>query len=456
MKTARKNYISIAFLFLFSILTTGPADQTYVDSVENKTQGTENPVPGAILLNEDGSWCWFQDERAIIDGDQLLFTGVTSSGENTVTSYHFPSGQRQTVVVNDETFEANDHNVGALLVRPDGRYLTVYAGHNVESRMRYRITTSPGDISEWGIEHTADTGDRNTYSNVYRLAQTGLTYNFHRGNGYNPNYMISGDDGETWRYGGRLISYPGRPYVRYTSNDFNRIHFITTEGHPRDYDNSIYHGYLEYDYLFSSDGTPVGRLSKDDQSDIIPQHFTRVFAGNAKNIAWTSDIELDQYGHPYIAFSVTRDPISRGEREHTEEGGFDHRYHYARWDGDQWHENEIAYAGTRLYPGENEYTGNIALHPDNPDVVYISTDVHPETGEPLLTDGEQRYEIFRGDTGDGGKTWKWSAVTENSGQDNIRPIVVADTNREVVMWLHGRYTTFRDYRMKVYGLINER
>ena len=438
-------YVPVASLFGFIVVF-----------VSCQMDDTRNEQFDIITLNDDSSWCWFQDERALIDGDQLLFTGVTSDGATTVSSFHIPTRQSQTVVVNDETFRANDHNVGALLVRPDGRYLTVYAGHNTEPRMRYRISTNPGDISEWSDEQTAETGANNTYSNVYRLDRTGLTYNFHRGIGWNPNYMISDDDGETWDYGGRLLAYPGRPYLRYTSNDYNRIHFISTEGHPRDYDNSIFHGYIEHDFLFTSDGIPVGRLSGDEHSDYIPQHFTRVFTGNARNIAWTSDIELDRYGQPYIAFSVTKDPITRGERVNTEEGGFDHRYHYARWDGEQWHEYEIAYAGTRLYPGENEYTGLISLHPLNPDVVYISADVHPATGEPLITDGEQRYEIFRGTTENRGATWQWTAVTQNSQQDNIRPVVAANESYEAVLWLNGRYTSYTDYDLKVLGVIKER
>src|SRR5690606_40851760 len=29
-----------------------------------------------MQLHEDSGWCWFQDNRAIIDGDQLIFSGV--------------------------------------------------------------------------------------------------------------------------------------------------------------------------------------------------------------------------------------------------------------------------------------------------------------------------------------------------------------------------------------------
>ncbi|MEK6479366.1 BNR-4 repeat-containing protein [Catalinimonas sp. 4WD22] len=422
-----------------------------------QTDEKSNPSSQAVLLNDNAGWCWFQDDRAIIDGDQLLFTSVTSEGANTVTSYNMKTGEKLTVVINDQTFEADDHNVGALLKRPDGRYLTVYAGHGVETKMRYRISTNPGDISAWGEEKTADTGGRTTYSNVFRLLESGKTYNFHRGAGNNPNYMVSEDDGETWSYGGQLFSFPGRPYLRYTTNHKDRIHFITTEEHPRHYNNSIYHGYIEGEEVFGSDGQKVGALGKRKNSSLKPYDFTCIYDGDSttrKNVAWTSDIELDKSGYPYVGFSVTKDPIKLGETQDTEEGGFDHRYHYARWDGQQWHEYEIAYAGARLYAGENEYTGLISLHPNDPNVVYISTNVHPETGNPLRDNGPQHYEIFRGTTKDQGATWQWTAITENSDEDNIRPMVVCSDKREVLLWLKGRYTTYRNYDLSVYGLIS--
>src|SRR5690554_5065922 len=113
-----------------------------------------------IQLNDDSSWCWFQDDRAIIDGDQLIFSGVTSAGANRVTSYHFVTGHVQNFTLNQKPLPPDDHNVGVLLVRPDGRYLTVYAGHEMDSWMRYRVSVHPGDITQWEPEKLVDAGAR--------------------------------------------------------------------------------------------------------------------------------------------------------------------------------------------------------------------------------------------------------------------------------------------------------
>lgn len=447
IRTEKKKVFAITMLFMLTALS-------------GYGYGYQPKEP--IVLNDDASWCWFQDNRAIIDGDQLLFSVVTSSGAIVASSYNLETKTKQLSVLNEATFKPDDHNVGVLLKRPDGKYLSVYAGHGNDTKMRYRITKRPEDISEWADERVAETGGRTTYSNVYTLSESGKTYNFHRGIGSNPNYMISDDYGSTWRYGGQVFAFRGRPYVRYASNNKDQVHFITTEEHPRHYNNSIYYGYMQDGKLYKSEGEHgklVGLLSENKDTDIKPQDFTCIYESDSttrENVAWTSDIKLDASGHPYVAFTVTKDPIALGETKKRMDGGFDHRYHYARWDGNKWNEYEIAYGGSRLYLGENEYSGLITLHPENPNVVYISTNVNPKTGEPLTKDSVRVHEIFKGVTKNGGKTWKWTPVTKNSKAGNIRPIVVSNEKYEVVMWLNGRYTSYQDYDLKAMGLVTRK
>ena len=97
-----------------------------------------------------------------------------------------------------------------------------------------------------------------------------------------------------------------------------------------------------------------------------PEQGTRIFAGDAADIAWTSDIRLDRAGRPYVAYSVRKAPVGAPPNS----AGDDHRYHYARWNGKQWDDHEIAYAGSCLYSSELDYTGNITLDPGDPDTHY--------------------------------------------------------------------------------------
>ncbi len=240
--------------------------------------------------------------------------------------------------------------------------------------------------------------------------------------------------------------------MRYASNGRDEIHFFYTEGHPRNYDNSVYHIYYRGGNLYRSDGALIGSLSRGLKD---PAEGTRIFAGDADNVAWVSDIHLDDQGRPYVAYSVQKGGAGLPEKDH----GQDHRYRYARWTGRRWLDYEIAYAGTRLYAGENDYTGNIALDPADPDTVYISTNADPRTGRPLISaaDGLRHWEIFRGRTRDGGRTWVWTPLTRDSKVDNIRPLVpYPDQEFTAVLWLRGTYTSYTNYAMEVVGLIERR
>ncbi|MCB1132655.1 MAG: BNR-4 repeat-containing protein, partial [Verrucomicrobiae bacterium] len=275
------------------------------------------------------------------------------------------------------------------------------------------------------------------------------------------------------KYGWRLLSWSrdhmksdsrftgsdgGRPYLRYASNGTDTIHFIATDDHPRAYDNSIYHGFYRNGKLHASDGGVVGEPGRDGNSDLKPRSFTEIFQGGPDAVGWTTDLEVDKDGRPYAAFTVQVDGAGgRGKRQ--AEFGNDHRFWYGRFDGKQWHCHEIAHAGSKLYQNESDYTGLIALDPDDPDTVVISTDADPVSGKPLVsqTDGKRHRELFRGKTADGGKSWKWTAITKDSALDNLRPNIPSNPGgKRIILWCRGDMTTFTDYRFDIAGLAEER
>ena len=89
----------------------------------------------------------------------------------------------------------------------------------------------------------------------------------------------------------------------------------------------------------------------------------------------------------------------------------------------------------------------------------VSTDVHPETGVPLISaaDGQQHHELFEGITTDGGATWHWTTITADSTVDNLRPIIpVWDSDQRVLLWLRGVYTKYTDYDLDVVAIITDR
>lgn len=446
-----------------------PADPNAAEPVDG--------VPGAVRLKPNGGWCWYQGPRAILTrGGELVFTTISGdsyagfdAGDLHVTSWKPGAAQVEHFELHDR-FQRDDHDVAGLVERRDGRLLAVYGKHGNDPLQRWRISEAGAGISSWSEEGTLDVGAGYTYSNVFRLSsENGRLYNFHRGRGYNPNCTISPDDGESWQYGWRLLSWGrddlqgnprftgsdgGRPYVRYASNGEDVIHFVTTDDHPRAYDNSIYHGFYRGGKLHGSAGQVLG----DAGEPLKPHAFTEVFKGDEDRVAWTVDLELDDQDRPYTVFSVQMDGAkTRGKR--AAESGSDHRFWYARFDGSRWHAHEIAHAGTKLYVNESDYTGLAALDPQDPDTMVISTDAHPTTGEPLISsaDGQRHHELFRGTTSDCGKSWQWTALTENSTVDNLRPLVPSNPDGDrIILWGRGDLKSFTDYRLDVCALVEER
>jgi hypothetical protein len=414
-----------------------------------------------ILINDNGAWSWFEDERAIVDltagtAGKLLVSSVGSSagsggaarnGDIDVATVDLATSAVSRFTLH-ESLEADDHDSAALWRRNDGRYLAMYSRHGGDAITRYRISTNPGDTADWGSLQTFTNAAGTTYSNLHYLPNDngglGRLYNFTRTVGFDPNILVSNDLGNSWSYGGRLLTEGGnsdRPYLRYYSDD-QRIQLITTERHPRDFDNSIYAGYVQDGKLYNSAGTVIdGNLF--DSTGMAPSSLTPVFTtgtqfgGVTMRRGWTIDVAIDGSGMPYVMFQARAN-----------DSDLDHRFFYSRFNGSNWTTHELAKAGGFLYSPENDYTGLGALDPSNPDRLFISTKIDPRTQVALA-----HYEIFEGNTTNGGANWTWEPITFNSTMDNLRPIVPKwDATHTALLWMRGTYSTFTSYNLDIVGL----
>jgi hypothetical protein len=431
------------------------AERTWYDGISLERVPPRQAQP-FIVLNDNGAWCWFQDERAVIhEGklvlgsipDQIGTDGATRWGNVEVTTWDLATGERHLSVLHTN-LEDDDHAAPAILVRPDGRFLVVYARHydSSDHLIRWRISEDPGDSTRWQGERTLDMGEHVSYSHVYWLGATAgrsATYDFYRGSDSDQHYIVSEDDGVSWKPGGRLLDSPGSGYTKYAGGHDGSLHFVTVEAHPRYFPDSLYHGYLRDGRLFASDGSLLADLSTSATGGVKTAELTRVFPGDPENVAWPIDVHVDEWGRPYTVYSVRKSAA-------------DHRYRRAHWDGLGWSDFEIAYGGTRLYSSEDDYTGLAAIDPHDPDRVFISTNADPVTGEPLISRGDTRrhWEIFAGTTGDGGRTWSWTPITHDSIADNIRPVVpLGDSPATVLLWLRGSYRSYRSYDTNVVAAV---
>jgi hypothetical protein len=435
----------------------------------------EGPTAGAVfVVKRNGGWCWFQDERALLDGRNLLVGTIAGSnrsgidaGAVGVTTYSLDQAKDNGRSVELAKLHVDDHNSPSIVKLPSDRYLAAYTTHDGDRNMRWRISSAPSDASAWEPEQRLDVGAKVTYSNLIVLeSERGRIYNFFRARDKNPHFAVSDDEGSTFRVAGRLFrwridsanadqakrtgrSNASKPYVRYAKGGSDTIHFITTEDHPRGYDNGVWHGYIRGGAMFDSFGKTIDADIFDGKPPELTQ-LTPVFHGDRDNVAWTVDIQIDSAGHPVIAFAVQKDGQHRSSADAL--GGNDHRYHYGRFDGATWHVHEMAHAGTMLYSHEVNYTGLVAIVPRSPEVVFISTNAHPVSGEPLVSaaDSTRHFELFRGETKDLGASWSWRAMT----RDHIRPIVPVSETETLVLWLRGRYRSMNAYDLDVVGMFD--
>jgi hypothetical protein len=502
--------------------TVGTARNISFDAITASLQPPPAPqAPSGIVhgnliqFDGNGCWCWYQDERAVVDpnnGHVLVnsvgFSPSYESGVGIVDVVNFDpqTGRRvRTQLSNlnpaNPTTQRDDHNAGALLVLPDGRYLAMYANHGNNGGLgdeysRWRVSNNPGDSTSWtteqkfnwydnvpGANQTGNAEAANVaYHNLFYLSAENQVYDISRSygrlstNGASqnvPNIARYDMNTNTIQWAGQLLETKAggySAYPKYVSNGVNRIYFITTETHPRNYDNSIYAGYIQNGKTFDmlgnvidpnifDNGTVAGGSGfvPDATSFTLLQQSDPLGGGHIR--LWTTDLALDSSGQP-MALYTSRWDVDGATSDGTTTNPIDHRLHYAHWNSQsgQWVTHEIAQMGDRLYSSEQDYTGLGALVPGNPNIIYISTNYDPRQfnpQSPKSTPDTPFHEIYKGVTVDGGLTWSWTPITENSKIDNLRPIVPdPHGGAPTVMWFRGTYSSAGSIDAAVVGIVD--
>ncbi|MEK7780450.1 MAG: BNR-4 repeat-containing protein [Verrucomicrobiota bacterium] len=422
-------------------------------------------------LTTDGAWTWYNDPRALFYNVKLYFGYVRAGDSKTaLSSFDLTTGQTSNLW-NSGFTQLDDHNNPGLLAKQDGRLLAVYARHISDQYFSYRTSgsTNPFAPSGWNAEiNIPNSGAGMTYANPFQLsAESGKIYNFCRNQNFNPTIFTSTDGGTNWSAPQLFIQAGSggtvRPYLKYSSDYTQRVDFLYTDGHPRDIANSLYHLYYQGGAFYKTDGALVKNYASlpilhdsGERGSVIYQYNAADQADPNEWIptgrAWCWETAYQSNGAPVCVFTVQRDNIAPN-------GSLTDRiyYYYARWTGSAWQKRFIAHAGRPLYNAEDDYAGGICVDPVEPNVIYISSNAQDPFNLSDTTNvtlrASERYELWRGVTGEGGLSFSWSQITSNSVVDNLRPYIPRRNGGErCVLWFRGNYATYTSYSCSIVGL----
>lgn len=407
-------------------------------SIQQKSMKNKSPE----TIAKDAAWCWFSDPRAIYHTGKkefVYFGYINMKGDVMVRSMDV-----KTKTINEfnlhSKLEVDDHNVPAFQILPDGKILAFYNHHN--GNIFVRKTKNPEDITQWEEERILlekGNGDVYCYVNPVMLEEEnnriylfGRNITRKKGERYSNTrfYCIYSDDlGETWSEKVNFLDNSGRdtpPYIKYATNHKDRIDFLFTNGHPKlGNDISVFHMYYKNGKFFQTNGTLIGSF-KD--LPVVVKNVNHVYDATKTGVrGWIWDIALDEKSNPVITYA--RYPTF-----------VDHKYYYARWDGQKWNDYKIADGGpyiTILKPGkplhEAHYSGGIVLDHQDTRNIYFSKKVG------------KKFEIEHSYIDSlGNQTSK--QITSYSDADNLRPYVVYKKPGDpIIMWMKGNYYHYTDF-----------
>lgn len=391
------------------------------------------------IISPSGAFCWFQDPRAIyVEGKfRRTYVGwISSQGKLEVGYYDHDTNEIGSKIIK-EFLDVDDHNVSSFLVLPDLRLMIFYARHNKEN-LYARQTLKPEDITDWGDEIIVTRMDKVTYSHPVYLVDEKCFYVFWRGNTWKPTFATS-KDGLNWSEPKVLFQDRGkeaeniRPYLKVVSDGKRTIHFTFTDGHPRNEPlNSVYYACYKEGKFKRADGTLIGSMNS---LPILHSDCDKVYDATRTGArAWVWDIALDKKGEPVIVYTQLPEEDK-------------HFYHYVLWNGKQWVDHEITFAGP-WFPEtpkdkkepEPHYSAGICINHANSNEVYLSRK------------RDTTFEIERWVTHDAGKSWSHTPVTQNSTVINVRPIVPWGYNKEKghILWMRGHYTHYTQFQTSIF------
>ena len=406
--------------------------------------GRTTVYEGAQVASE-GAWCWFADPRALHYENSSgtinrTYVGMIDvHGNIKAVQYDFLSGERHEVLVRSY-FQPDDHNNPTFLVLPDERIMIFYSRHTDEPCFYYRISRTPGDITDLGDEKKILTKDNTTYPSPFILSDDPEhIYLCWRGINWHPTIArLSLPDEQdevevVWGPYQMVQSSGARPYAKYCSNGKDKIMMAYTTGHPdNESPNWLYYNCIDIRTLRLEDaaGNVLSTIAdgpfRVDKREAYAERFPITVVDRTPGMRdWVWQVAAGRQGEPVMAMVK----ISDDKKVHD--------YYYVRWDGASWRSVFLGHGGGHFHQTpdiERCYSAGMAVDPSRPDEVYCS--------EPINGAFGRMYEIVKYTVDNTtGQVAARERVTRHSRKNNVRPYVIpssVDSPLRLV-WMYGDY-----------------
>lgn len=330
------------------------------------------PNQNFYTLTTSGGWSFFGDPRSVqVDGK--IFTGwTTMTGRVKVSQFDPATGLTFAKTLGPRLSQGDDHENPSLLVKPDGRIMAFYSPHsgriyptNRKSKLYYRTTLRPADVSEWTRYKTIPTNTFDghlgyTYPNPVPLAGKKIFLAW-RGGDWLP--AVATFNGRRWSRARGMIytPHPRRPYVKTAAGNNDSVLIGYNQDNPRQTrTNTYFMRYVPGLGYYKANGRRIARAG----SRIAAQKGDVVAWNGQDGRTWVMDVAEDSNNNPVVLYAA-------GDRFS------EMHYFLARYQAGSWTRTRIVGNGfdgkAKIPPSYHYYpSAGASLDHSDPNVVYLS------------------------------------------------------------------------------------
>jgi hypothetical protein len=375
-------------------------------------------VTPASWTASDNIYTWWVRPLAAVYGGELYYGGVSRAGAQKVNKVASDGSLSSFTLA---THEADDHDAPSVIRVPNGKILAMYTRHNLDSTIRYRISSSANDISAFAAEATLTGSSFVSYTQTWVDSADRIHLLYRVGND-SWAHRYSDNNASTWSSEKIILdSGSDQIYIGSTLYGGSTIR-VAIAGNPISaVDKNLY--YAEIDTITGDMASPGGASQVnlyDGSAAAAPSDFEVAFTP-ASNVRL---LDIGSASDPQILFTTFSTTLNAEYRE-------------ARRTGGSWAATTVVDAGSPIENpvGGNYYFAGMAATSDVNSIYVIREDATTRNW-PM-----ERY-TYSG---------SWSvAETVLTGDwrlyaENYRPIVPYNANASFpVISLRGEYQVYVD------------